>query len=58
MCDTFFKSMVRGGAKDITGIGAYKISACRHNKELECSAAGIRVGNLENHGNRLTFAAH
>lgn len=57
MCDTFFKSITRGGAKEIAGVGACKVSACRHNKDFECGAADIHVGNLKNHGNCLTFAA-
>ena len=56
-CDTFFKSMVPGGVIDTAGVGACKVSACRHNKNFECSAAGIHVGCLNNHANCLTFVA-
>ena len=56
MCDTFFKSMIRGGVQDTAGVGACKVSACRHNKDLECGAAGIQVGKLKNNINCLTFA--
>ena len=56
MCDTFFKSMVRGGAKESAGVGACKVVACRHNRDSARGATGIQVGNLKTHGNCLTFA--
>lgn len=56
MCDTFFESLTRGGAKDTAGVGACKVTTCRHNKEFECSAPDIRIGDLMNQGNCLTFS--
>lgn len=56
MCDTFFKSMTRGGARETAGVGACKVTTCRHNKDFECGAADIRIGESSNHGNCLTFS--
>lgn len=57
MCDTFFKSSKHGGIKETAGVGACKVSACRHNTDFECCASSIRVGHEENYGKCLTFAA-
>jgi hypothetical protein len=56
MCDTFFKSPKHGGIKDTAGVGACKVSACRHNTDFECSSDSIRVGIEKNLGKCLTFA--
>ena len=55
-CDTFCHSTVKGGdARDLAGVGACKISACRYNKKFECWAPGITVGYCELEPNCLTF---
>lgn len=56
LCDTFFNSLMRGGANETAGVGACKVTACRHNREFECSAPDIRVGGANYHGSCLTFA--
>jgi len=58
MCDTFFKSTTPGGVKDMTaGVGACKVSECRHNEHFECAAGNIHVGFKHNHPDCLTFEA-
>lgn len=57
MCDTFFKSSKHGGINDTAGVGACKVSACRHNMDFECGAASIRVDHEANYGKCMTFAA-
>jgi hypothetical protein len=57
LCDTFFISPKHGGIKETAGVGACKVSVCRHNTDFECGAASIRVGHEENYGKCMTFAA-
>lgn len=47
-CDTFCQSgsMKGGDMTAMAGVGACKISECRHNDHLECRASSIRVGHL------------
>jgi hypothetical protein len=58
-CDTFVRTA--GGPSDETippgGVGACKVSGCRHNRGLECHAASIRVGFHGDHPDCMTFAA-
>lgn len=56
MCDTFFISSKHGGVKDMAGVGACKVSACRHNMDFECNTASIRVSHEGNTGKCMTFA--
>lgn len=45
ICDTFLFSRLHGGMDGVsTGVGACKVSQCRHNAALECMAGAIRVG--------------
>jgi hypothetical protein len=57
MCDTFFNSSKHGGLNDMAGVGACKVSICRHNTDLGCGAGSIRVGSEHNQGKCMTFAA-
>ncbi len=55
-CDTFFEASQHGGVPDITaGVGACKVSSCRHNSDYECEAANIQVGMKEGTPDCLTF---
>lgn len=57
MCDTFCQSSSKGGVKGSTaGVGACKVTACRHNQMLECSAKRISVGWEGQQADCLTFA--
>ena len=55
-CDTFCLSSMKGGDADTIGsVGACKASSCRHNRNLVCSAPGIKVGHEGNEIDCLTF---
>jgi hypothetical protein len=44
-CDTFMESGTKGGDESAVGkVGACKVSVCKHNESLECSAGQIEVG--------------
>lgn len=44
VCDTFVRASEKGGAEDSRGrVGACKVSTCKWNSKLECSAPGIAV---------------
>ena len=56
VCDTFFQSPTHGGVMDMTaGVGACKTADCQHNRDYECTAAGIHVGLKENQPDCLSF---
>lgn len=45
-CDTFCLGSIKGGDPSVTGsVGACKMSSCRHNKSLECSAATVHIAH-------------
>jgi len=56
-CDTFTTSCSSkaGDKRSIGKVGACKVSICEHNKNLECSAAGINVGRGKDDADCLTF---
>ena len=55
-CDTFCHSTVKGGDMGSTaGVGACKVSICKHNKSLECLTPEIAVGYSEQEPYCLTF---
>jgi hypothetical protein len=58
-CDTFLRTASEHSDEPdaSAGVGACKISGCRHNRSLECSAPSIRVGYHSDHPDCLTFAA-
>jgi len=56
-CDTFTKQSQKAGIPDATGsVGACKISSCKYNDALECTANGIHVGRHEDHAECNTFS--
>lgn len=56
-CDTFLDSKVHAkNKKRIAGVGACKVSACKHNQDFECTANNISVGFNGGKINCLTFA--
>ena len=56
-CDTFFFSNLhtRSNTAHKAGVGACKVTACRYNSDLECSAEAIRVGIHDSHADCMTF---
>ena len=56
-CDTFFPAErhTRNGAPS-AGVGACKVSACRHNADLLCAAGAIHVSVHDNHADCMTYA--
>jgi hypothetical protein len=58
-CDTFFFSNVhtRSNTSQQAGVGACKVTACRYNSDLECSAETIHVGVHDKHADCMTFTA-
>lgn len=56
-CDTFLKASPHArDAARTAGIGACKVTACRHNDDYECAADHISVGQVGTDVNCLTFA--
>ena len=52
-CDTFVQTSHRVPANSrVAGVGACKVEACRHNRDLECEAASIE---LELHAEIVAF---
>ena len=58
-CDTFFAASQKGGIANIRGeVGACRVSACRHNKMLECTASGgVHMGHHGSEVDCLTYMA-
>ncbi len=58
-CDTFLRSAGEHSedTADPAGVGACKVSGCRHNRGLGCGAVTIHVGYHVDHPDCLTFAA-
>ena len=57
-CDTFIQA--ESHHTDWTGhagVAACKVSACRHNRDYECRADGIRVDRHDGHADCVTFEA-
>ena len=55
-CDTFMVSGSKGGDMGTSGkVGACKVSVCKYNESLECSAGQIEVGTKSNMAYCLTF---
>lgn len=56
MCDTFCHSTVKGGdVADLAGVGACKVSACKHNTKFECESSGISIDYQDLNPNCMTF---
>ena len=58
-CDTYVTGCKNkaGDAAAMAGVGACKVSLCRHNKNLECQAPAITVGRGSDLADCLTFIA-
>jgi len=58
-CDTFLRTVDERCDDSVAsaGVGACKVSGCRHNRGLECSAPSVHVGYHGDHPDCLTFAA-
>ena len=56
MCDTFCNASTKGGDTDLmAGVGACKVSGCKHNSKLECTASGITVNYKDQEADCMTF---
>lgn len=57
-CDTFLPASERHShSEGRAGVGACKVSACRHNRDFECYAEHIQVDIHEGHADCVTFEA-
>lgn len=55
-CDTYFDSAKHTQEKQrIAGVGACKVSVCKHNTDFECQADSISVGEKDGGVKCLTF---
>ncbi|MFS2134466.1 DUF1540 domain-containing protein [Duganella sp. Dugasp56] len=55
-CDTFLDSAPHSKAEQRTaGVGACKVSACRHNDDYECMTDHITIGRDSNSVRCLTY---
>ncbi|ALP54864.1 hypothetical protein Tel_12515 [Candidatus Tenderia electrophaga] len=58
MCDTFFSSSRHAhNTKQTAGVGACKISGCRHNDDFECQADHIDIQTPNGQARCMTFAS-
>ena len=58
-CSTFISLNERGGLdRVVTSVGACQSADCAHNKDLECTAAAVRIGAGESSdtANCLTYS--
>jgi len=56
-CDTFMDADRHARDRQrISGVGACKVSICRHNEDYECAADNIAVGPEGGHVQCLTFS--
>jgi hypothetical protein len=57
-CDTFFGAPTHSRIHNMrAGVGACKVTACRHNDDLECQAERIRVARTGTDVRCMTFSA-
>lgn len=57
-CDTYFAAVGHVSHTQIAaGVGACKVSACRHNHEFECTADIVKIGRPRGDAACLTFAS-
>lgn len=56
-CDTFLRSERHTAEEEVqaAGVGACKVAVCRYNRELECDARSIQVGDDDGEVGCLTF---
>lgn len=55
-CDTYVEVTEHTSARSKAGVGACKVSGCRHNRDLECEAPFIQVTSHGDHADCSTFA--
>ncbi len=57
-CDTYLNSTAEHTRMNVVaGVGACKVTGCRHNTDFECMADNIDVAILEKVANCMTFSA-
>jgi hypothetical protein len=57
-CDTFLRGSARHTHRgENAGVGACKVTGCRHNDDFECTAVSIGVGMERGSVNCMTFEA-
>ncbi|MCZ7680602.1 MAG: DUF1540 domain-containing protein [Sandaracinaceae bacterium] len=54
-CDTYLRSRRHTETAAHAGVGACKVEACRHNRDLECAAGSIRVDRRGGNPSCVTF---
>jgi len=55
-CATYTPREEKAGVEmNVANVGACKASACKHNKDLVCTASSIKVGMKDNAVTCLTF---
>jgi hypothetical protein len=55
-CDTYTDFATKGGDPSTIGaVGACKVTDCRYNESLTCTAASIHVGRAQDEADCLTF---
>ncbi|HEY8943151.1 MAG TPA: DUF1540 domain-containing protein [Polyangiaceae bacterium] len=54
-CDTFMASGAHARSATQAGVGACKVSSCKHNQDFECTAERVQIGNHQDHADCLTF---
>jgi hypothetical protein len=57
MCDTFHVAREHSAEHGHAGVGACKIAACLHNRQLECHAGNVLIGKLEARVRCITYVA-
>jgi hypothetical protein len=56
LCDTYLSSIDKGGMREVMGgVGACKVTHCRHNNSFMCQAGKIEVDYHENNVKCMTF---
>jgi hypothetical protein len=56
LCDTFMPAKSKGGDGGCTGcVGACKVTDCRYNKSLECTAEGVQIEPASAYPKCVTF---
>lgn len=56
VCDTFMATNTKAGYDDIQGgVGSCKVSHCKFNSSLECTANNISMVSMSNHVDCATY---
>lgn len=54
-CDTYMGADRHANRREEAGVGACKVTGCRHNSDFECIADSILVGRMSNQAQCQTF---